>query len=97
MTRVDEEVSRRFLKSLRPDGPEVVLAPGEADDDIEPLGARIDLGAIALEALALALPAYPRRPDAALVDSEPNAGGEGLEKPFASLAALRDRLRDSEA
>ncbi len=95
-TRVDDDMSRRFLATLKPDGPEVVLLPGDADDDVEPLGARIDLGAVALEALALALPAYPRKPDAALADTEPDAGQTRREKPFASLAALRERMRDGE-
>lgn len=96
-TRIDEEMSRRFLPAAKPEGPEIVLLPGDADDDVEPLGARIDLGAVALEALALALPAYPRKAGAALAETEPATGDAAPEKPFAGLAALRDRLRDGGA
>ena len=59
-TRIDTPVTRRFLKSW-PDeaelGEEVEM---DADDSLEKLGDAIDLPAILQEALALALPIYPR-------------------------------------
>src|SRR5690606_11008705 len=45
-TRIDEPVHRRFLPAAE--------AAGTDDDEIEPLGDRVDLGLIATEALALA-------------------------------------------
>lgn len=94
-TRVDVPVRRRFVP-MEEFGAEVVVSP-EEDDEIEPLEDRIDLGLVAIEALALALPAYPRKEDApeGPVSSTP-PGAAPLEdtevKPFASLAALRERL-----
>jgi uncharacterized metal-binding protein YceD (DUF177 family) len=92
-TRVDQPVRRRFLPSA---GGTTQLGP-EDDDEIEPLGERIDLGLVATEALALALPAYPRKPGVSF-----GPGGEPAEepaedavRPFAALAALRDKLGNS--
>ncbi|WP_332685165.1 YceD family protein [Bosea sp. (in: a-proteobacteria)] len=48
----------------------------------------IDLGAITLEFLALALDPYPRKPGASFEDSAPEAAAES---PFAALARLKDR------
>ena len=39
-----------------------MVVEADADDEPEPLGERIDLGLVATEALALAMPAYPRKP-----------------------------------
>ncbi len=62
------------------------------DETVEPLGQWIDLGAIALEALALALPVHPRRQDAELPeeaqDADDDGDGEETRKPFAGLADL---------
>ncbi len=92
-TRIDQPVRRAFVPETAASQAEVVLTPDE-DDDIEPLGDRIDLGLVAIEALALALPPYPRKPGAAL---GLEAGGvapidESELKPFAALAALRGKL-----
>jgi hypothetical protein len=92
-TRIDQPVRRRYLPSAGGAGAETLVGP-EDDDEIEPLAARIDLGLVATEALALALPAYPRKPGATLA-TPPAAGDEPDEdvvKPFAALAALRDKL-----
>ena len=88
-TRVDQEVRRLYLPNAAPRGPEVIL--DDEDDDVEPLADRVDLGLVAIEALALALPAYPRKEGASLADV---GFGEETEivKPFAALAALRDKL-----
>lgn len=93
--RIEEEVERRYLHDfVVPDGEEVEMPE---DDTAEPLPEVIDVGFVGLEALALALPLYPRSPGAALGEvtfsppgAEPLADDEV--KPFASLAALRDKL-----
>ncbi len=58
VTRIDTNVVRRYLADL----PELTTEEAEMpeDDSIEPLPAKIDLFAVMLEALALALPDYPR-------------------------------------
>ncbi len=96
-TRVDVPVRRIFAPGAAPDGPEVLIGD-YADDETEPLGERIDFGLVATEALALALPAYPRRAGAALgtqfASALPGAAPipEAEVKPFAALAALRARM-----
>lgn len=91
-SRVDQPVRRLFLPMAAPRGVDFAIGD-EEDEDIEPLGDRIDLGLVAIEALALALPPYPRKEGAALASSFPG-GAEETEtvKPFAALAALRDKL-----
>lgn len=100
VTRLDEPVRRRYLAGLDPP------APGESempDDEAEALPAALDLGGVMLEALALALPPYPRAPGA-----EPGAetgaktgaktrAGPGAEPPtdeaLRPFAGLRDALK----
>ena len=100
VTRIDEPVSRRFLTDL-PDqsGADEVELPD--DDTIEPLGSHIDPWAVMIEALALAMPQYPRAEGANL--GEANFAEPGIApmrdedtKPFAGLAALRDKLGKSD-
>lgn len=94
-TRIDEPVLRRYLAEMpEPEGEEVEMPE---DDSAEPLPAALDLGAVLAEALALALPLYPRSEGAAL--GEARFAGPGVmpmtdddAKPLAGLAALRDRL-----
>lgn len=90
-TRIDQAVRRRFLPAGAEAAREVILSPEDEDDEIDPLGDRIDLGLVAIEALALALPPYPRKPGASLADIGVGAATEAV-KPFAALAALRDKL-----
>lgn len=95
-TRLDVPVRRLFLA----EPPE--LEPGgeyemPEDDTTEPLGAEIDPGAILAEALALALPDYPRAPDAQLPQTQFSKPGltpmsDADARPFAGLAGLRDSL-----
>lgn len=72
-------------------------ADGEEDDDLpEPLGDEIDLAAVLIEELALAIDPYPRAPGAEIGTArKAPPGAEPLdpeaEKPFAALAALRAR------
>ncbi|SRR5690606_2948788 len=99
-TRIDVGVRRRFVP-MEEFGSEIDVSP-EDDDEIEPLEDRIDLGLVAIEALALALPAYPRKEGAAggTASSAPAGAGpleeEAEARPFASLAALRERLERKE-
>lgn len=98
-TRIDQAVRREF-RPIRGEGPSDILLSPEDDDEIEPLGREIDFGLVALETLALALPAYPRKPDAEL--DQATFAPEGIApledadtKPFAALAALRNKLADN--
>ena len=71
------------------------------DDTRDPLPEVIDVATVALEALALALPLYPRAPGAELGEAVYTAPGatplrdEDL-RPFAGLAALKSRLAPGE-
>jgi len=102
-TRIDEAVTRRYS----PDASAPGDLPGEdiempEDDTIEPLGEIIDLDAVLSEALALALPPWPRAEGAALdvTAATPDGAGAGdgdtPRRPFAGLAALRDRLAEED-
>jgi uncharacterized metal-binding protein YceD (DUF177 family) len=90
-TRLSEHVERRYVEDfVLPEGDEVEMPE---DDGIEPLPQAIDLGAVATEALALALPLYPRAPGASL--GETVHAGDGVVplrdadlRPFAGLAGL---------
>lgn len=93
--RIDEAVRRRFVAGLTdPEGDEVEMLE---DDTIEPMPEVIDLAEIATEALALALPLYPRAPGAELGETVHSADGvaplrDADLRPFAGLAALAGRL-----
>ena len=93
--KVSETVIRRYLADFAvPEGDEVEMPE---DDTTEPLPEVIDVGHVALEALSLALPLYPRAAGVELGDALFAAPGtepirdEDL-KPFAGLAALKDKL-----
>ena len=90
-SRIAERIVRRYVADLpEPEAEEVEMA----DETVEPLPAVIDAGEVMVEALALALPCYPRaegaefsaaeaRPkDAAPLDDEETT------RPFAGLADL---------
>lgn len=97
-TRIDDAVERLFVPVL-PDTPEDDEGVEIVDDErLELLGDRIDIAAIMIESLALALPQYPRAADAEGVSTkvappgvEPMSDEET--RPFAGLAALRDKLK----
>ena len=100
VTRIEEPVTRSFIADWQPpEGDEVELPE---DVDTEALGAEIDLGAMMSEALALALPAWPRAEGADLdgaVFTEPGRAPmtDDDARPFAGLASLRDQLaKDSD-
>ena len=95
-TRIDIPVTRHFLARIEiPDEPEVEMPD---DDNVEQLESHIDPQAIMIEALALALPQYPRKENAELgeaVYTEP--GQEPMRdkdtRPFAGLAELQNQLK----
>ena len=97
--RIEETVTRDYVPEAdyRP-APEVDLDP-EAEDDPDPFGTAIDPGRLALESLALVLDPYPRAPG--VPPAEYRAAPPGVSpltdadlKPFAKLAALREKLGD---
>lgn len=92
-TRIDTPFDRLYLPDADPRGDEIVI-DAESDEDVEPLPETLDLGEIAVEETALALPPYPRakgaRLDAAAAGDDEDAEAR---KPFAALAALRDKIR----
>lgn len=87
---VDTEVTRMWRADVEePQGDEIEVA---ADDGPERTPAEIDLGAVATEALALALPDYPRAPGAGLPErGTAPAGPEDRPNPFAVLKALKPK------
>jgi uncharacterized metal-binding protein YceD (DUF177 family) len=87
-TKLSEKIERDF----QPDASDA-LGP-DGDDSVDPLTDSLDLGLIAMEALALALPDYPRKAGIDLADLVPEDPPEPEEKPnpFAALASLRDKL-----
>ncbi len=96
--RIDEDVTRQFLRQT-PEYEEGSELEMPEDDTTEPLGDTIDPGAIMVEALALALPLFPRAPGAELAENtftEPGNAplSDADARPFASLKALRDKLQD---
>jgi len=96
--RIDTDARRLFLADWQePEGDSVVEMT--LDEETEPLGEEIDLEEIAIEAIAMALPSYPHAEGATLekqVFSEPGIEPMTDEdaKPFAGLAALRDKMGD---
>ena len=94
-TRIEEPVTRRFLADPTPIEPDADEVEMPEDDTAEPLGALIDPRAVMIEALALALPLYPRAPGAELgevVHTEPGKAPlrDRDTRPFAGLADLID-------
>ncbi|MGB0498096.1 MAG: YceD family protein [Rubricella sp.] len=94
VTRLNERVRRVFLPAeSEPSEIEVTLE----EDDVEPLEPVIDVGAVAIEALSLALPDYPRADDASFTEPDPAPPEEPAKvHPFAALGALKDRLENDD-
>ena len=94
-TRIDEPVARRYVPGLvAPAGEEAEMPE---DETVEALPAVLDAGDVLEEALALAIPAFPRAPGAEEMELEAAPPGaapldRAAEKPFASLADLKARL-----
>lgn len=97
--RLVDQVRRRYLADWQePEGDEVEMPE---DDTQEPLPEVIDLALVAIEALELALPLYPRADGVELGEAVFAAPGTAPLKdedlrPFAGLAALKARLDGSE-
>lgn len=92
-TRIDTEIARLYTAAgeVIPDAAEVEMPE---DDSVEPMPELLDLIAVMTEALALALPDYPRADGVALEQAQ--FAGPGIApmtdedaKPFAALAALK--------
>lgn len=95
-TRIDEAVSRSYLAEMPEATPDSETEMPE-DDTAEPLPRTLDLTVVLREALALALPLYPRAPDAALETASFTEPGKTPmtdedARPFAGLKDLRDNL-----
>jgi len=95
-TRLDEDITRLFVAEM-PDTPLAEEQEMPEDDTQEPLGDVIDLEAVMIEALALALPDYPRSDDARFEGAEMTPPGADPitpeeTKPFAALAGLKKKL-----
>lgn len=97
--RIDVPVRRDYVPGLDAGAADIALDP-DAPDDLEPMPDTLDLGALATEELALALPPYPRAKNAGVGDAEARPPGaaplEPEPKPFAALAALKQKLSDGE-
>lgn len=96
-TRIDTGVTRRYLTDLPEPTTEDLEIP--EDDTVEPLPQKLDLIAVMSEALALALPDFPRAQGVALGEAIFAAPGvtpmsDRDAKPLAGLGALRDKLQN---
>lgn len=95
-TRIETTVTRLYLKDLKEEFSEEDVEIPE-DDTTEPLPAELILSDVAVESLALNIPAYPRK-DGAIVEplrvTEPGVDpmSDEAAKPFAGLQALKDKL-----
>lgn len=95
---VEDTVSRRYMPGVEefPEG-EMIVSRHDEDEGPDPLGAEIDVAALMLESLALAIDPYPRAQGAALetrIFAEPGIKPMTDEdaRPFAKLADLKEKL-----
>lgn len=106
-TRLDVPVTRRFVLEMPMPGEgneEEDEFGGTAmldDETLEPLGREINLWAVLTEALALALPDYPRSDTAeggniSVTEPGKTAMTDADTKPFAGLAALKAKLSEQD-
>ena len=98
-TRIDEDIGRLYLRDAPTPEPGEVEMP--EDDSADPLPQVLDLSEVMAEALALALPPYPRADDAALDAAQFAEPGktpmtDDDAKPFAGLEVLKQRLEDKD-
>ncbi|MBR9653262.1 YceD family protein [Thalassovita aquimarina] len=96
-TRIDEKITRRFVADLPEDATDEEEVEMPEDDTLEALGSVIDPAETMIESLSLALPLYPRAAGVELTESQFTEPGKKAmtdeeTKPFAGLAALRDKL-----
>jgi uncharacterized metal-binding protein YceD (DUF177 family) len=95
-TRVETQVLRRYLADAPEPEPGSEVEMPE-DETIEPLPETVDLAAVMAEALALALPDFPRADGVAPVEVNVTEPGktpmtDDDAKPFAGLAGLRESM-----
>ena len=97
-TRIEEQIKRQYLANFRPPIDSEAEMPD--DDTKEPLPDEIDIIQIIQEALALAIPAFPRRDD--ISDTKTSARPQNTDpmeeetvKPFAALAELRAQMGET--
>jgi uncharacterized metal-binding protein YceD (DUF177 family) len=95
-TRVDTPVSLTYSADYEFNDDDTIVEM-TIDETIEPLTDEIDLASIAIEAVAMALPDYPRSQNAQLESAVFSESGiapmtDEDTKPFASLASLKDKL-----
>ena len=99
-TRIDEDTTRRYLAEM----PDINDAPDSEmpeDDTAEDMPETLDLAMVMEEALALALPPWPRAPGVEPVEiavSEPGQTPLSDEdvKPFAALKSLQEKLKGND-
>ena len=94
-TRIDQDIERIYL--ARFEEPEETEVEMPEDERSEPLGTHIDPATVMVEALALHIPAYPRKDGAELGEAVFAEDGvtpmrDEDTRPFAGLAALRGQL-----
>lgn len=83
-TTLDEPVARRYSPYYAaPEGDEVEMG----DETLEPLGQFIDLAAVMIEELALALPEYPRAEGVAYAPADDGPAPD-TRRPFGDLDKL---------
>ncbi|PZX17554.1 uncharacterized metal-binding protein YceD (DUF177 family) [Palleronia aestuarii] len=93
-TRIDETVRRRYVAGSVPhDLPLEQEIPEDVDE--EPLPASLDLAALATEALALAVPPFPRADGAppADLDTAPPGAEPIRDEELKPFAGLKDALK----
>lgn len=100
-TRIEEKVTRKFVRDFLDVDPGADEVEMPEDDTVDPLRETIDVTSLMQEALSLALPPYPRAPDAELEQSNFAPPGavplsDADAKPFAALAALKSKLNDKD-
>lgn len=96
-TRIEEDVVWQLVRDWREEEPVGEEVEMPEDETRIPLGDEIDLMALMQEALALALPAYPRSADARAAEARVAPPGvapltDQEVKPFAGLAELKKRM-----
>lgn len=84
-TAIRDDVRRLFTPHLsQPDSDETQMP----DDTLEPLGQFIDLSAVMIEALSLALPEYPRAEGAEIPGTDSHEPEVETRRPFSGLDDL---------
>ncbi|CAM4091277.1 YceD family protein [Palleronia rufa] len=99
VTRIDQPVARRYLAEYQDAPPDAEEVEIPEDTETEAVPGVLDLDAVMIEALSLALPAFPRAEGAGIGTVTATApGAEPLKdaalKPFAGLADAMKTPRD---